>query len=141
MDSVGEGYPVVTDPPENVGVTTVIVEDPGRGYVPGDQIDETVFIFQTGFAPSDDDEFTDAYANLTTEEILKTPIFDVKVDPDTGGVQSVEVLNILKYDVPPVIEMKSATGIGAVLRPVFGTIPEAKAPAKVAKVIDCIGKI
>ena len=141
MDSVGEGYPVVTDPPENVGVTTVIVEDPGRGYVPGDQIDETVFIFQTGFAPSDDDEFTDAYANLTTEEILKTPVFDVKVDPDTGGVQSVEVLNILKYDVPPVIEMKSATGIGAVLRPVFGTIPEAKAPAKVAKVIDCIGKI
>ena len=117
------------------------MEDPGRGYVPGDQIDETVFIFQTGFAPSDDDEFTDAYANLTTEEILKTPIFDVKVEPDTGGVQSVEVLNILKYDVPPVIEMKSATGVGAVLRPVFGTIPEAKAPARVAKVIDCIGKI
>ena len=137
MDSVGEGYPVVTDPPENVGVTTVIVEDPGRGYVPGDQIDETVFIFQTGFAPAEED----AYANLTTEEILKTPVFDVKVDPETGGVQSVEVLNILKYDVPPVIEMKSATGVGAVLRPVFGTIPEAKAPAKVAKVIDCIGKI
>ena len=137
MDSVGEGYPVVTDPPENVGVTTVIVEDPGRGYVPGDQIDETVFIFQTGFAPAEED----AYANLTTEEILKTPVFDVKVDPETGGVQSVEVLNILKYDVPPVIEMKSATGIGAVLRPVFGTIPEAKAPARVAKVIDCIGKI
>ena len=137
MDSVGEGYPVVTDPPENVGVTTVIVEDPGRGYVPGDQIDETVFIFQTGFAPAEED----AYANLTTEEILKTPVFDVKVDPETGGVQSVEVLNILKYDVPPVIEMKSATGVGAVLRPVFGTIPEAKAPARVAKVIDCIGKI
>ena len=64
-----------------------------------------------------------------------------QVDPDTGGVQSVEVLNILKYDVPPVIEMKSTTGVGAVLRPVFGTIPEAKAPTKLVKVIDCIGKL
>ena len=137
MDSVGEGYPVVTDPPQNVGVTTVIIEKPGRNYTPGDQIDETVFIFQTGFAPAEED----AYENLTTEEIIQTPIFDVKIDPETGGVQSVEVLNILSYDVPPVIEMKSTTGVGAVLRPVFGTIPEAKAPTKLVKVIDCIGKL
>ena len=137
MDSVGEGYPVVTDPPQNVGVTTVIIEKPGRNYTPGDQIDETVFIFQTGFAPAEED----AYENLTTEEIIQTPIFDVKIDPETGGVQSVEVLNILRYDVPPVIQMKSTTGVGAVLRPVFGTIPEAKAPTKLIKVIDCIGKL
>ena len=137
MDSVGEGYPVVTDPPQNVGVTTVIIEKPGKGYTPGDQIDESVFIFQTGFAPAEED----AYENLTTEEIIQTPIFDVKIDPETGGVQSVEVLNILSYDVPPVIEMKSTTGVGAVLRPVFGTIPEAKPPTKLVKVIDCIGKI
>ncbi len=153
MDSVGEGYPVVTDPPTNVGVTTVIIEDPGSGYVQGDQIDESIFVFQTGIVqpPEDVVADTDPYSTLvepvgdqtpeqTAQDIINTPAFDVTIDPETGGVQSVAVLNILRYDVPPVIEMKSATGNGAILRPVFGTIPEAIVPQQVSIVVDCIGK-
>jgi len=77
---------------------------------------------------------------LLSPDIINTPAFDVTIDPETGGVQSVAVLNILRYDVPPVIEMKSATGNGAILRPVFGTIPEAIVPQQVSIVVDCIGK-
>ena len=50
-----------------------------------------------------------------------------------------KVLNILKYDVPPVIKVLSKTGKGAVLRPVFGEIPES-VQGEVFTVIDCVGK-
>ena len=49
-----------------------------------------------------------------------------------------KVLNILKYDTPPVIKVLSATGQGAVLRPVFGEIPEG-VQQDVITVIDCVG--
>ena len=155
VDTVGEGYPVVTDPPENVGVTTVIVEDPGSGYVVGDKIDESIFVFQPGFPDVDPDSvdpsvapelIPDPYTNLLPEgtqrvalgNVKDQPIYDIIVNPETGGVEAVKVLNILKYDVPPVIKVLSATGTGAVLRPVFGEIPEA-VQKDVLTVIDCVG--
>ena len=155
VDTVGEGYPVVTDPPENVGVTTVIVEDPGSGYVVGDKIDESIFVFQPGFPDADPDSvdpsvapelIPDPYTNLLPEgtqrvalgNVKDQPIYDIIVNPETGGVEAVKVLNILKYDVPPVIKVLSTTGTGAVLRPVFGEIPEA-VQKDVLTVIDCVG--
>tara|TARA_Y200000002_G_scaffold8072_1_gene6724 strand:- start:162 stop:2468 length:2307 start_codon:yes stop_codon:yes gene_type:complete len=163
VDTVGEGYPVVKDPPVNVGVTTVFVEDPGTGYKPGDKIDETVFIttFPTGFpdpdvgigptptgsVSSDDptlvpDPFTELVPTgerVQLQNVTDKPVFDLVVNPNTGGIEAVRVLNILKYDVPPVIRILSETGEGAVLRPVFGEIPPA-AQQGVITVIDCVGK-
>jgi len=156
IDTVGEGYPVVTDPPTNVGLTTVFVEDPGSGYVPGDSIDETVFIttFPTGFTPPDreitetpDDPtlVSDPKTNLVPTgqrvalaNVTDKPVFDLVVNPETGGIEAVKVLNILKYDTPPIIKVISATGNGAVLRPVFGEIPEG-VQQDVITVIDCVG--
>ena len=156
IDTIGEGYPVVTDPPTNVGLTTVFVENPGSGYVTGDTIDETVFIttFPTGFTPPDreiteipDDPtlVSDPKINLvpTGQRVALTnvtdrPVFDIVVNPETGGIEAVKVLNILKYDTPPVIKVLSATGQGAVLRPVFGEIPEG-VQQDVITVIDCVG--
>ena len=156
IDTIGEGYPVVTDPPTNVGLTTVFVENPGSGYVTGDTIDETVFIttFPTGFTPPDreiteipDDPtlVSDPKTNLvpTGQRVALTnvtdrPVFDIVVNPETGGIEAVKVLNILKYDTPPVIKVLSATGQGAVLRPVFGEIPEG-VQQDVITVIDCVG--
>ena len=66
-------------------------------------------------------------------------IFDVVIDPETGGVSAVRVLNILKYEVPPVLKIASTTGNGAVLRPVFGEIPE-DVQTDVITVVDCVGK-
>ena len=163
VDTPGEGFPVVEDPPQNVGVTTVFVEDPGSGYLPGDTIDETILTFSPGFpdpvsgtgepitvqpAPSDDPDITpDPYTNLLPEGtqrvtlagVADQPVYDLVVNPETGGIEAVKVLNILKYDVPPVIKVLSKTGKGAVLRPVFGEIPES-VQGEVFTVIDCVGK-
>ena len=166
VDTVGEGYPVVEDPPVNVGVTTVFVEDPGTGYVPGDTIDESIYIttFPTGFpdtetgigtpittTPDPDDPdydptlVADPYTKLVPtgervqlQNLTDRPVFDLVVNPDTGGIEAVRVLIILKYSVPPVIKILSKSGQGAVLRPVFGEIPPA-AQQGVITVIDCSG--
>ena len=162
IDTVGEGYPVITDPPTNVGLTTVFVEDPGSGYIPGDVIDESVFVveYPTGFAdpevgigtpttvdPDDPSIVSDPYVNLVPKEgtqrvtlanISSKPTFDIVVNPETGGIEAVRVLNILKYDTPPVIKVLSTTGQGAVLRPVFGEIPPDVQTGFIT-VIDCVG--
>ncbi len=163
IDTPGEGFPVVEDPPQNVGVTTVFVEDPGSGYVPGDTIDESILTFSPGFpdpvsgtgtpitvqpAPSDDPDIVpDPYTNLLPEgtqrvtlaDVANQPVYDLVVNPETGGIEAVKVLNILKYDVPPVIKVLSKTGKGAILRPVFGEIPES-VQGEIFTVIDCVGK-
>ena len=141
----------------------MFVEDPGSGYLPGDTIDETILTFSPGFpdpvsgtgepitvqpAPSDDPDITpDPYTNLLPEGtqrvtlagVADQPVYDLVVNPETGGIEAVKVLNILKYDVPPVIKVLSKTGKGAVLRPVFGEIPES-VQGEVFTVIDCVGK-
>lgn len=61
------------------------------------------------------------------------------VDPETGGVNAVRVQNVVKFETPPVLKILSETGDGAVLRPVFGDIPEA-AQVGVITVVDCVGK-
>ena len=165
IDTTGEGYPVITDPDPNVGLTTVFVEDPGTGYTPDDKIDETIFIteFPTGFPDTevgigtpttttdpDDPDYNpelipDPYTKLVPtgervqlQNLTDRPVFDLVVNPTTGGIEAVRVLNILKYSVPPVIKVLSPTGSGAVLRPVFGEIPP-EAQRGVITVIDCSG--
>ena len=155
IDTVGEGYPVVTDPPDNIGVTTVFVENPGSGYVPGDKIDESVYItvFPTGLPPVDDiivepEDPTivpDPYTKLiptgervALQNVTDKPVFDLVVNPETGGIEAVRVLNILKYDTPPVFKVLSKTGQGAILRPVFGEIPP-DVQTGVLTVVDCVG--
>ena len=160
IDTPGEGFPVVEDPPENIGVTTVFVENPGSGYVVGDKIDETILTFKPGFpssvtgtgladvqvAPDDPDLVADPYTKLVPEpqrvslsNIAEKPVFDLVVNPETGGVEAVRVLNILRFEPPPVLKILSANGQGAVIRPVFGEIPEA-VQTDVLTVIDCVGK-
>ena len=165
IDTTGEGYPVITDPDPNVGLTTVFVEDPGTGYTPDDKIDETIFTieFPTGFPDTevgigtpttttdpDDPDYNpelipDPYTKLVPtgervqlQNLTDRPVFDLVVNPTTGGIEAVRVLNILKYSVPPVIKVLSPTGSGAVLRPVFGEIPP-EAQKGVITVIDCSG--
>jgi|TARA_B100001250_G_scaffold173533_1_gene149337 hypothetical protein len=156
MDSVGEGYPVIEDPPQNVGLTTVFVENPGSGYTPGDLMDESVFVFPTGLpsptgggdvqdAPVDPTLVPDPYTKLVPDtqkvqlqNVSDKPIFELVVDPVTGGVNAVRVLNILRFETPPVLKILSSTGQGAVLRPVFGDVPE-EAQQELLTVIDCIG--
>ena len=159
IDSPGEGYPIIEEPDTNVGVTTVFVENPGKGYKPGDKIDETVFVIPAGLPPSegqdpilpaipsdDPDLVSDPYTKLVTPtqrqtvaDIATKPIFELVVDPETGGVNAVRVQNVVKFETPPVLKILSETGDGAVLRPVFGDIPEA-AQVGVITVVDCVGK-
>ena len=148
----------VNDPPTNVGITTVFVETPGTGYTPGDKIDETVFVYPTGLpdpeggdAPdpdkiSDPELVPDPYTALVPEvdrpvlnKVTDKPVYELVVNPETGGIEAVRVLNILRFETPPVLKVLSKTGQGAVLRPVFGEIPEA-VQTGVLTVIDCVGK-
>jgi len=160
IDTVGTGYPVVTDPDTNVGVIKVIVENPGTGYTPGDQIDEDVFVtqFPTGLPvidrpitsddptvdPDDPDKVADPYTKLVPEtqrvrlkDVKNKPVFDLVVNPETGGIEAVRVLNILRFEAPPVLKIVTESGYGAVIRPVFGEIPPA-VQGEVMTVIDCV---
>ena len=76
---------------------------------------------------------------VTLTNAKDRPTYELVVDPDTGSVVAVKVLNILKYQVPPVLKILSENGRGAVLRPIFGDIPPARQEG-VLTVIDCIGK-
>ena len=53
----------------------------------------------------------------------------------------VSINKSIPFEIAALLGCAVTTGVGAVLRPVFGTIPEAKAPTKLVKVIDCIGKL
>ena len=162
VDTGGTGYPVITDPPTNVGLTTVFVENGGEGYAPGDQIDETVFVYPTGLpdvetgtpappapgqvVPTDETLIPDPYTELVEptqrialQNVSGSPIFDVQVDPETGAINAVRVLNTLRFETPPVLKVISSQGHGAVLRPVFGELPPA-AQQEPLTVIDCVGK-
>ena len=165
ITSVGEGYPVVDDGSIdiNVGVTTVFVENPGTGYTPGDKIDETIFVYDPGITDLVDDDVTtpevqrvdpttgedipsdvaDPYKELiptgqriTAANIKDKPSFELVIDPVTGGIAAVKVLNTLRFETPPVLSIVSSTGQGAVIRPIFGPIPE-PVQQGVLTVIDC----
>ena len=166
ITSVGEGYPIVDDDgiDINVGVTTVFVENPGTGYSPGDNIDETIFVYDPGITDAVPDvggttpevqkvdpttgedipsDVPDPYKELiptgqriTAANIKDKPSFELVIDPVTGGIAAVKVLNTLRFETPPVLSIVSSTGQGAVIRPIFGPIPE-PAQQGVLTVIDC----
>ena len=127
VDTPGENYPVLSDPPtNNVGVTGIYIIDPGEGYTPGDQIDEDVFVYQPEVTP-------DA---LTIQPEDPNRVFDVVVVD--GRVVKVNVINIVRFETLPILTVKSKTGRGAVLRPIFGDIPPDIGQRGVFTVIDCV---
>ena len=95
---------------------------------------------------SDPELVPDPYTALVPEvdrpvlnKVTDKPVYELVVNPETGGIEAVRVLNILRFETPPVLKVLSKTGQGAVLRPVFGEIPEA-VQTGVLTVIDCVGK-
>ena len=170
ITSSGEGYPIVDDDgiDNNVGITTIFVEDPGTGYTKGDTIDETVFVYDEGLPNTDGGTGTqtgisteivrtdpttgeeipsdvpDPYLDLiepgkriTVSNLKDKQSFELVIDPATGGINAVKVLNSLKFETTPVLRIITSTGSGAVIRPIFGTIPERQ--GEVLTVVDCVG--
>ena len=147
---------------DNVGVTTVFVQNPGTGYSLTDTIDETGFIVDTGLPDVDDqtvpepvqtdpttgqpvpsnvpDPYTDLVSpgdRVTVANIKDKPTYELVIDPTTGGINAVKVLNTLRFTAPPVLTVVSSTGEGAILRPIFGPIPEDQQQG-VITVVDCV---
>ena len=164
INTTGEGYPIVNDDglDDNVGVTTVFVQNPGTGYSLTDTIDETGFIVDTGLPDVDDqtvpepvqtdpttgqpvpsnvpDPYTDLVSpgdRVTVSNIKDKPTYELVIDPTTGGINAVKVLNTLRFTAPPVLTVVSSTGEGAILRPIFGPIPEDQQQG-VITVVDCV---
>ena len=124
------GFP---DPITGTASTITITPEPPRP----DPTDPTVTL-----PPDVPDPFTGLVPEpqrVTLTNAKDRPTYELVVDPDTGSVVAVKVLNILKYQVPPVLKILSENGRGAVLRPIFGDIPPARQEG-VLTVIDCIGK-
>jgi len=97
MDSEGEGYPVGNNP--NATITDVIIINPGIGYKPSD---------------------------IATDNLGN----DYNLTIDNGSIVSVTPLitNDIKLDSQrPIIKIKSETGSGAILKPVFGLVEEPEA--------------
>jgi hypothetical protein len=145
VNTEGEGYPVVNDPPTNVGMTGVYVQNPGRNYGPNDFIDETRFVYETtaedavryiAADPNNPDSTAQSEQERATTE--RPPIFNITVDPVTGGITNVEVINILRFAVPPEFKIVTASGTGAILKPIFGTIPPVTTQKGLFTVIDCV---
>ena len=124
------GFP---DPITGTASTVTITPEPPRP----DPTDPTVPL-----PPDVPDPFTELVPEpqrVTLTNAKDRPTYELVVDPETGSVVAVKVLNILKYQVPPVLKILSENGRGAVLRPIFGDIPPARQEG-VLTVIDCIGK-
>lgn len=154
VNTEGEGYPVVDDPPTNIGMTAVYVQNPGSGYGPDDFIDETKFIFEDTPDAVDDEQIDNLIGSDPTRPITdpdNTPeserqrrkdrpnrLFDITVDPVTGGITKVEVINILRFAVPPEFKIRTGGGTGAILKPIFGPIPVVARQQRVFNVIDCV---
>ena len=159
MKTPGENYPSnPVDSPETLGITTVFVVNPGTNYRPGDTVSlpgistsgnvyiPKPFIPGEDFDPLQPDPDTPGPIVPSPIGIgTTTPIYEVVVDEDDGGIIEVKVLNILRFneELPDLI-VNSETGSGAILRPVFGRIPEdLLAPGGdrqvgIVSVIDCI---
>ena len=150
MDSIGENYPaqVDDDTPVQLGITTIQVETGGSGYQPGDVIvlpgistSGNVFIdTPTAVDVSFPDGTPVGVSTFVTGPgfAKTTPIYEPIIDPITGSITQVKVLNILRFDEAlPTIIVKSKTGNGAKLRPLFGNIPT-DTQVGIISAIDCI---
>ena len=145
MESTGENYPAQLDEDtqSNLGITTIQVEAGGRGYLPTDPIilpgistSGNVFVevppvVVTGVDGSPLDSV------VTSPGFGKTtPIYETVVE--NGTITAVKVLNILRFDETlPTLIVKSNTGIGARLKPLFGDIPT-DTQVGIISAIDCI---
>lgn len=104
MVSTGESYPL--GDVQEYGVTGVLVQEPGFGYLP-------------------DDTAIDNLGNT------------YKLDIQDGSIVSaVPLLNNIKVIENPVIQIKSDTGTGAILKPLFG--PLMNDAGEPIKQIDCV---
>lgn len=154
MDSTGENYPVNNvNEPGDIGITDVVVSAGGTGYnntdiviIPGVSDSGNVFV------PLPIGPDTDIFVPPTTEGDFPpitpgigstSPIFKVITD-DNGTITNVNVINILRFDgTLPDLVVQSDTGVGAILKPVFGDIEETRrdptlGQVGIVSVIDCI---
>ncbi len=86
------------------------------------------------------DPYTDLVSpgdRVTVANIKDKPTYELVIDPTTGGINAVKVLNALRFTAPPVLTVVSSTGEGAILRPIFGPIPEDQQQG-VITVVDCV---
>jgi hypothetical protein len=125
-------------------MTGVYVQNGGRNYGPNDFIDETKFVFEDSADdveryivadPTNPDSTAQSEKARATE---RPPIFDITVDPVTGAITKVDVINILRFAVPPEFKIVTASGTGAILKPIFGTIPPVTVQKGLFTVIDCV---
>tara|TARA_B100000902_G_scaffold398979_1_gene467793 strand:- start:4240 stop:6369 length:2130 start_codon:yes stop_codon:yes gene_type:complete len=153
MDSIGENYPAQVDDDiaTPTGITTVHIGAGGTGYKPSDPIvipgvspTGNVYIpvppTNVTWPDGDPVDPTTGISTFVTGPGFgqTTPIYQTVVDPDTGTIIEVKVLNILRFDETlPNIIVKSDTGTGAILRPVFGDVPKAT-QVGIISAIDCI---
>ena len=152
MDSIGENYPAIVEDEvaKPIGITTIHIGTGGTGYLPSDPViipgittSGNVYI---PVPPTDvtwpDGDPVDPTTGISTFVTgpgfgKTTPIYQTVVD-DKGTIIEVKVLNILRFDETlPSLIVKSETGKGALLRPVFGDIPTGT-QVGIISAIDCI---
>ena len=144
MVTSGESYPELPPvaSPITDGITDVIITNPGSGYdpivdvitIPGVSDGGTVFV-----PIPEGPEITFPDPDEPGVGIgTPSPIFEIITD-DNGGIIDVKVLNILRFNEElPTLRVKSATGSGAILRPVFGSLPEGRGQVGIISAIDCV---
>ena len=105
-------------------ITGITMITSGENYPAEDEQSlfvDTIFIENSGEGYEQDDSLDD---------------FDLEITD--GRVTDVKLRNQIAYNDLPTLNINSATGVGAVLRPVMSTT---RPQGEVIQVIDCIGKV
>lgn len=132
-DECGNGYgaiarSVIDDKGQVVSIYIVV---PGQGYPVGDTFPSgvtDVYVDSPGIGYSEGDT---AYDNLGNT-------YSLKID-EGGSVLSATPINIIEATELPIIRINSETGVGAILKPVFGSFEDLKNARNERTMMDTAG--
>jgi hypothetical protein len=119
-DECGNGYgavarSIIDDKGQIVSIYIVV---PGEGYPVGDTFPSgvtDVYIDSPGIGYSDGDTASDNLGNT----------YSLTID-ESGSILSAIPINIIEATEMPIIRVNSETGIGAILKPIFGSFEDLK---------------
>lgn len=119
-------------------VAAYVVSD-GLGYIVGDELENV-----TNVTITDTIVLNPGTGYQNTDVVVDNLGNQYEMQVYNGSIIKVYPINITNTDDLPKISVKSKTGSGAIIKPIFGVVPteelEARKLSKIQSVVDCITK-
>jgi hypothetical protein len=132
-DECGNGYGAIGRSiiNENGEVVSIYIVVPGEGYPVGDTFPSgvtDVYIDSPGIGYSDGDTASDDLGNT----------YSLTID-EFGSILSATPINIIEATEFPVITINTETGVGAILKPIFGSLEDLRDARNERTMMDTAG--